>query len=77
MARDVILGETPADWSREVAEASPPTTARGRAAMGGMALGTALSLALVTSPWWSKNLAPSPRYYKHTDYTGVRLPRRK
>ena len=75
MAKDIILGEGPADWSRDQ-EPAPATSARGRMALGGMALGTALGLALVTSPWWSRRFKPAPRMYHHTDYAGVRLPRR-
>lgn len=76
MAKDLILGESPANWSRD-GEAAPATSARGRVALGGMALGTALGLALLTSPWWSRRAAPARRLYHHADYTGVRLPRKK
>ena len=76
MARDIILGESPANWSRD-GEPSPATSTRGKVAMGGMALGTALGLALVTSPWWSRRTAPAQRLYHHPDYTGLRLPGRR
>lgn len=76
MAKDIILGEGPTDWSRD-SEAAPATSARGRVALGGMALGTALGLALVTSPWWSRRFEPTPRLHRHTDYAGVRLPERR
>jgi len=77
MSIDVIFGEGPVNWSREVQEPTPATSARGRVALGGMALGTALGLALLTSPWWSRRAAPARRLYHHADYTGVRLPRKK
>jgi hypothetical protein len=75
MARDIILGENPANWSRD-GEPAPATSVRGKVALGGMALGTALGLALVTSPWWSRRFTPASHLYRHTDYSGVRLPRR-
>lgn len=76
MSIDVIFGEGPVNWSRDQ-EPAPATSARGKVALGGMALGTALGLAFLTSPWWSRRAAPAPRLYHHTDYTGVRLPRRR
>ena len=76
MSIDVIFGEGPVNWSREVQEPTPATSSRGKVALGGMALGTALGLALVTSPWWSRQFGPAPRMYRHVDYAGVRLPRR-
>lgn len=76
MAKDIILGEGQANWSRD-REQAPATSARGRVALGGMALGTALGLAFLTSPWWSRRAAPTPKLRRHTDYAGVRLPGRR
>ena len=61
MAHDILLGDSPKNWSRDnppaAAAASPiPRTL----ALGGMALGTTIGLAVITSPWWSKSFSARP-----------------
>ena len=71
MARDILLGTSPRNWARnaEPADAVSGSTSS-KLALGGMALGTFLGLAFVTSPWWADRRKP----YHHTDFTGKKLP---
>ena len=76
MSLDIILKNSSRNWSR--GNAMPATSILGtptkdKVALGGMALGTFLGLALVTSPWWSDLRKP----YHHTDWTGKQLPTRR
>ncbi len=75
MSLDILLKNAPKNWSRGAsldASVSGASTG-GKIALGGMALGTFLGLALVTSPWWSDLRKP----YHHTDWTGKQLPTRR
>lgn len=73
MSLDILMKNTPRDWSRSAQSAASVagTSTGGKVALGGMALGTLLGLALITSPWWSDLRKP----YHHTDWTGKQLPR--
>jgi hypothetical protein len=57
MAHDILLDGSPRSWARGDSPAPP---APRKIALGGMALGTALGLALITSPWWAKSFRPRP-----------------
>jgi hypothetical protein len=77
MARDLLLGRSSRNWSRGLPTSGSGASAGGKVAMGGMALGTFLGVAFVTSPWWSSFMAPGPaRTGTHSDYTGVPLQER-
>ena len=69
---DLILRTSSRTWSRGAPPASVSgTSTKSKIALGSMALGTFLGLALITSPWWSDLRKP----YHHTDWTGKRLPK--
>jgi hypothetical protein len=72
MARDILLGTSPRNWARnaEPAAAVSGASPGHNLALGGMALGTFLGLAFITSPWWADRRKP----YHHTDFTGKKLP---
>jgi hypothetical protein len=72
MSHDLILGNSPRTWSRVAPPAATVATrpVAHKIALGGMALGSLLGLALITSPWWSDRRKP----YHHTDWTGKKLP---
>ena len=75
MAHELIHGTSPRDWSRgnQTAASVSGTSSGHKIALGGMALGTFLGLALITSPWWADRRKP----YHHTDWTGKALPIRR
>ena len=61
MSHDILLGTSPRGWSRDsspaAATASPPSRTL---ALGGMALGTSIGLAVITRPWWSRSFSARP-----------------
>jgi hypothetical protein len=78
MSKDLVLKRSNQNWARGLPASGSGASTAGKVAMGGMALGTLLGVAFVTSPWWSSFMAPKPaRTGSHADYTGVRLPGRR
>ena len=75
MSLDILLKNAPKNWSRGASlnTSISGTSTGGKIALGGMALGTFLGLALVTTPWWADRRKP----YHHTDWTGKQLPTRR
>jgi hypothetical protein len=73
MSLDILMKNASRNWARNAQPASSVsgTSTGGKIALGGMALGTFLGLALITSPWWADQRKP----YHHVDWTGKTLPK--